>query len=155
MRASHLYLSSASHLHFSFHLSLVHLTSSPLNLSFASLIAPLTSTSDLHLLQHLSIASLSIMCATQLHISVAHPSGKWHLSFGPLNFPFYSHLKVAHHICTSFAPLHPLDAPLFSQLCVKVLVEPRGRSCAAHSCEPETCCHLLVTLLFTWKNFRL
>ena len=61
MRASHLYLSSASHLHFPFHLSLVHLTSSPLNLSFASLIAPLTSTSDLHLLQHLSIASLSCM----------------------------------------------------------------------------------------------
>ena len=28
------------------------------------------------------------------------------------------------------------------QLCVKVLVEQRGRRCAQRSCEPDTCCHL-------------
>ena len=34
----------------------------------------------------------------------------------------------------------PLEC--LSQLCVKVLVEQRGRSCAQRSCEPDTCCHL-------------
>ena len=115
----HLYLSCASHLHLSISpltCSLpLHLTSSRLRLSFASLIAPLTCTSDAHLLQHLSIASLRIMCATQLHISVAHLSciSQSHLSFGPLSFSSYSHLNAAHHICTSSAHLHPSDAPLF------------------------------------------
>ena len=69
----------------------------------------------MHLLQHLSIASLNIICATQLHISVAHLSciSQSHLSFGPLSFSSYSHLNAAHHICTSSAHLHPSDAPLF------------------------------------------
>ena len=59
---------------------------------FSSLFAPLTSTSDLHLLQHLSIvpvtASSSLIWATQLHISVAHLNctSQSHLSFGPLSF---------------------------------------------------------------------
>ena len=59
---------------------------------FSSLFAPLTSTSDLHLLQHLSIApvtaSSSLLWATQLHISVAHLNctSQSHLSFGPLSF---------------------------------------------------------------------
>ena len=117
---SRLFLSSASHLHLSIspltRSLLLHRTSSRLRMSFASLIEHLTCTSDLDLLQHLSIASLSIMCVTQLHISVAHLSctSQSHLSFGPLSFSSYSHLKAAHHICTSFAPLHPSDAPLFA-----------------------------------------
>ena len=114
----HLYLSSASHLHLSIspltRSLLLHLTSSHLRMSFASLIAPLTCNSDLDLLQHLSIASLSIMCVTQVHISVAHLSctSQSHVSFGTLSFSSYSHREVAHHICTSSAPLHPSDATL-------------------------------------------
>ena len=109
MRASHLYLSSASHLHFPFHLSLVHLTSSPLNLSFASLIAPLTCTSDLHLFLstfqlHLAVPRAPRSFTSRLHISLAHLSRNSHLdlSGSPLTRTSMLHIIFVCplHICT-------------------------------------------------------
>ena len=144
------------------HLSISPLAFAPHILLIASLIAPLTCTSDLHLLQHLSIASLSctyhvghaashLGCTSRLHFSVS--SLIWTSQFLLLIAP----LGCGCHICTSSAPLHPSDAflnlifeakryqagslvPLawLPQLCLKILVEPRGRSCAQRSCEPET-----------------
>ena len=113
------------------------------------------STSQLHLLGSCAPRSFT----SRLHISVAYVSRIAHLD---LSFFSYSDLKAAHHICTSSAPLHPSDAPLcylifkakryqadslvplsrLPQRSLKVLVEPRGRSCAQRSYEPDTCCHL-------------
>ncbi len=39
-----------------------------------------------------------------------------------------------------------------SPLCLKVLVEPRGRSCAQRSCEPETGCHLFGSTAFCMQQ---
>ena len=47
----------------------------------------------------------------------------------------------------------PLES-LF-QLCVKVLVEQRGRSCAQRSCEPDTRCHLFGGIAFSHASICL
>ena len=100
-------------------------------------------------------AASHLGCTSQLHISVA--SLVWTSQFLLLLAPQCC-TSYLHVLCTS-APFRCTSLSLDFQSQVlssrlscasrmasstqpESLVEPRGRSCAQRSCEPETCCHL-------------
>ena len=114
--SGHAYLSPASHLHLSIspltRSLLLHRTSSRLRMSFASLIAPLTCTSDLHLLQHLSIAYLS--CTYHVRHAGSHLGYKCQLHFSVSSLiwtPLFL-LLIARLGCTSYLHVLCTSAPL-------------------------------------------
>ena len=121
-------LSGASPLHWS-SVPLICISSAPLHLTshlqlafaphilliapmIASLIAPLTCTSDLHLLQHLSIASLS--CTYHVRHAASHLGHKSQLQFSVSSLIWTSLflLLIAPLGCTSYLHILCTSAPL-------------------------------------------
>ena len=100
---------SSAPLHLTSH---VQLAFAPHILLIASLIAPLTCTSDLHLLQHLSIAYLS--CTYHVRHAASHLGYKsqLHFSVSSLIWTSLLLLLIARLGCTSYLHIFCTSAPL-------------------------------------------